>query len=72
MADVSYYLGDICGNRVNPMHSSVGGCEVHTLGILLGMVAWIIGMICYCWQDKGEVVAAPGWITSGQIRCRGG
>jgi hypothetical protein len=23
-------------------------------------------MICYCWQGKSVVVAAPGWITAGK------
>lgn len=41
MADVSYWLGDICDNRFNRIHSALGGCSVHTLGISLWRVVTI-------------------------------
>jgi len=30
------------------------------------MVAWRVVTVYYCWQDKGVMVAAPGWVTAGK------
>jgi hypothetical protein len=30
------------------------------------MVAWGGVTIYYCWQGKGVVVVAPGWVTAGK------
>ena len=50
MAMVSYWLGDICGNRGNSMHSILVGRGMYTLGILLGMVAWDVVTLCH-WNE---------------------
>jgi len=46
------------------MHAILVGCGMHTLGILLWIVAWSVVTICYCTKDV--VVAAPGWVTAGK------
>ena len=42
VADVSYWPGDICDSRVNPIHSTVGGSDMRTLGTSLWIVAWSV------------------------------
>ena len=48
MADGSYWSGNICGNRGNHVSSILVGRGMHTLGILLGMVALGVVTICRC------------------------
>jgi hypothetical protein len=52
VAMVSYWLGDICGNRGNPIHFIPGGRGMYTLGILLWVVAWTV--VTFTITDKAK------------------
>jgi hypothetical protein len=43
VADGSYWLGDICDNRFNRIHSTLGGGSMHTLGVSV----WRVVTICH-------------------------
>jgi hypothetical protein len=46
VADVPYQPGDICDNRGNLVRSILVGCGMHTLGILLAVVAGCVVTTC--------------------------
>jgi len=48
VADVSYWLGHIRDSRGDPIHSILVRRGMHTVGLLLSMVAWIVAAISCC------------------------
>ena len=65
MADVPYRPGDIRGDWGDPIYPILVWCSMHTLGILLRMVARSVVTICHCRSDKGVVVAESGGVAVG-------
>lgn len=53
MAYVPNWPGNICDNWSNHVHSIQGGRGMHTLGILLWMVAWSV--VTFAIDDKARV-----------------